>query len=83
MKNAKLNNRHLEKLYDLYGNKTLTDTQFKIQCIKFIEEARVPSESRIRELKKFSTTRGQALISVNNFILKGSGDGVKRYGSYV
>ena len=76
MKNAKLNNNHLEKLFELYEDESLTDTQFKIQCVKFIEEARVPNESRIRELKKFSTTRGQALISVNNFILKGSGDGV-------
>lgn len=76
MKNAKLNNAHLEKLFELYEDETLSDTQFKIQCIKFIEEARVPSESRIRELKKVFTTRGQALISVNNFILKGSGDGV-------
>jgi hypothetical protein len=76
MKNAKLNNRHLEKLYDLYGNKTLTDTQFKIHCVKFVEEARVPNESVLHKLKKFSTTRGQALISVSNFILKGTGDGV-------
>lgn len=76
MKNAKLNNAHLEKLFELYKDETLSDTQFKIQCIKFIEEARVPSESRIHELRKVFTTRGQALISVNNFILKGSGDGV-------
>ena len=76
MKNAKLNNHHLEKLFELYEDESLTDTQFKIQCIKFIEEARVPNESVLHKLKKYNTTRGQALISVNNFILKGTGDGV-------
>jgi hypothetical protein len=76
MKNAKLNNNHLEKLFELYEDESLTDTQFKILCIKFIEEARVPNESVLYKLKNYNTTRGQALVSVNNFILKGTGDGV-------
>jgi hypothetical protein len=77
MKNAKLNDKHLEELNALYYTDSVSDSEFKQRCIEVIENSRVPNQSILRKINNHSTTRIQALYGVINFVFKGTGDGVR------
>mgnify|MGYP007047348286 CR=1 FL=1 len=62
------------ELYAMFEDKSITTNAFKQQCIKLVEEARAPNNQLLRQLPAMS--RDRALMSVNNFIMKGQGYGV-------
>jgi|DEB0MinimDraft_12_1074336.scaffolds.fasta_scaffold02210_16 hypothetical protein len=76
MKNPMIKDAELMKVYELYNNPNMSTGNFKLHCIKLIEESRQPNEQIIRELRNDRVARDQVLTKISNFALKGQGYGV-------
>jgi len=76
MRNATLSDSDLTKIYTKYNDINIPDTDFKSFCIELIENARQPNEKIIRDINRPLTSRDKVLSMINNFVLKGTGDGV-------
>lgn len=74
MNSTKLKEEQQLELYAMFGDKSISTDEFKQQCIKMVSEARAPNAQLLRQLPAMS--RDKALMSTNNFIMKGHGYGV-------
>lgn len=76
MRNATLSDTDLTTIYTKYNDRNISDNDFKSFCVELIENARQPNEKIIRYINKPITNRAKVLSMINNFVLKGTGDGV-------
>lgn len=75
LSSCKLTQRTLtDELYVGFEDSSLSREDFINLCIKMVMSSRVPNQQIIRQLKTMS--REKALMTTNNFILKGHGFGV-------
>lgn len=73
LKNAKLSEDTQLDLYAAHAKMNLD--QFRDYCVEVVSGARVPNQQIIRSLP--TMTKDKALMSTNNFIMKGHGMGVR------
>ena len=62
------------ELYAMYENRLVSTQMFNEFCVDMIEGARAPNPQLIRTIP--AMPRDKALMSTNNFIMKGQGYGV-------